>query len=336
MAQQEKPDAADFRQHLENLKQEKWLGTERQWWPDFLFHHTNILNVVGILTLGELISRKEALSRGISFSDSASQEVLSGTNERWKDHVRFYFRPKTPTLYHVEGIRPKFRQSFAGAHCPVPIYLLFDSKALLCAQGTKFSTGSLASSGTEVFSSAREFKNLPFNHIYHTGRLNEAEKRAIIYHRHAEVIVPQKITLSHLKRIWCRSQAEYETLHYLLPPHIWQKWRDRITARDDYSLFNREWVYVNEFTMTPDMITLRFNPPRFEEDTGPFKIYGMIREVETGKKWSWKKENTYIYSELKLSLPPSEFPTNFTFRFEIDDNLVYANEHTIELDDIPF
>ena len=56
------------------------------------------------------------------------------------------------------------------------------------------------------------FEKLPFNQIYHNSWLGEAEKQKIIASRHAEVIVPGLLDLEALRFIWCRSEAEKETL----------------------------------------------------------------------------------------------------------------------------
>lgn len=35
-----------------------------------------------------------------------------------------YFRPRTPTQFHNEGIRPPLQRGQSGAHCPVPIFFV--------------------------------------------------------------------------------------------------------------------------------------------------------------------------------------------------------------------
>src|SRR5947207_5981421 len=118
----EKPDAADFRNQLAELKQQSWLGAARRWWLDFLFFYTDIQNVASILKSGVLMSRARAESTYSNFTDSANPEIIEQTEDRWKDHVRFYFRPRTPTLFNNEGFRPIGRR-IRDAHCPIPVYL---------------------------------------------------------------------------------------------------------------------------------------------------------------------------------------------------------------------
>jgi len=186
----QKPDAIRIQAHIDQLKEAAWLGTARAWWPDYVFHFTDINNVPKILRAGYLLSRERALQINPDFIDSGSRSVLQKTAEQWKQYVRFYFRPKTPTLYRNEGIRPLKAQTLE-AHCPVPIYLLFDSKAVLSLAETKFSNGNLARQNTFTYFGAADFERLPFQSIYHDGSIsNNIDKDNIINCRHAEIIVP--------------------------------------------------------------------------------------------------------------------------------------------------
>jgi len=62
------------------------------------------------------------------------------------------------------------------------------------------------------------YLSLPFDKIYHDSGLSRfsESKKSIIFHRHAEVIVPEALDLSSLSYIICRSRAEFETLINLL------------------------------------------------------------------------------------------------------------------------
>ena len=71
----------------------------RSWWPKFVFHYSALQNVVSILETGILFSRENAMSKSLIGVDGASQSVLANTSDAYKDYVRLYFRPKTPTQY---------------------------------------------------------------------------------------------------------------------------------------------------------------------------------------------------------------------------------------------
>ena len=328
-----KPDAALFRQHLENLKKETWLGEERSWWPRFLFHFADINNVVSILKNGELLSRLAAKKQN-DFVDSASPEIIARTGTRRKDNVRFYLRPRTPMLYSIEGFRPLGRWQY-NAHCPMPIYLLYDFESIICRDDSSFSYGSLAHGSAEVYKTAEAFMTMPFKFIYHEGSFHQDERDKIIFHRHAEVIVPKSVGLEDLNYIWCRSQAEYETLHYLLPDEVWSRWRDKIFTRTDFNLFNRRWIYVDKVTLTDKQITFNFNPALEIRDQSPFRAELEIYETFTGKRYVWT-DGQYVIprTNLVFSLANMTRPNDYTVTLLLDGNIAYKNRY--QALDIPF
>jgi len=152
-----------IKQVIDSIKNEKWL--QNKWWPNYLFHFTDISNAVKILTKEKFLSRSTLEKQG-NFKDIASSEVINNTREKWKEYVRLYFRPKTPTQYRNEGIRPAGKIEL-GAHCPVPIYFLFDSISILTKEDIYFTNGNLAAKGCNPKNDIKDFENLPFEKIYH-------------------------------------------------------------------------------------------------------------------------------------------------------------------------
>lgn len=207
-----------FRQVLQCLAQEPWVkNTERRWWPQFAFHYTDIRNAVKILSEGKLLSRARAEQQQKITVSSGSAEVLAGTNFNIKDCVRLYFRPKTPTQFYAEGVHSQKTLSeskFPDAHCPVPIFFLFDLPSILALPQSSFSDRTLAGQNYRLMKNAQDLKNLPWQQIYHTEWIdwnNPEMAREIIAHRNAEIIVPGELDLSGLKFIYCRSEAEKDT-----------------------------------------------------------------------------------------------------------------------------
>jgi hypothetical protein len=333
----DKPDAADFRSHIATMKQQKWLGPARRWWLEFLFFHTDITNIVSILQSGTLLPRSKVERLYPNFTDSASPEIIEQTDERWKDYVRLYFRPRTPTLYDSEGFRPIERR-VRGAHCPVPIYLLFDLEAIICRADSLFSNGNLRQTRTgkvAVYRTAADFCSLPFNLIYHDTWFRPEERDTIISRRHAEVVVPNQLSLEHLKRVWCRSPAERETLRYLLGESLWQKWQDKITERTDYSLFHRRWVYIDNVILDNSHIRFYCNPCYSARDAGPFRVDLEIHEVATERTYSWRDETYLFRNRIDINLVNLKYPEHYTVRLYIDNHLAYAGEHQ-NVTEIPF
>lgn len=321
----EKVDAELFRRRLDSLRKRARLGA-RHWWPEYLFHFADISNVIAILKSGELLSRAEIGGQG-GFTDSASPDIIRQTKADWKDYVRFYFRPRTPTLYRNEGFRPGDRRHLGGAHCPVPIYLLFDFESVICREDARFSFGSLARRNAEVFSGAAEFEHMPFELIYHDSRFEADERNQIIFHRQAEVIVPQRMDIQALRLIWCRSQAEYETLRHELPPELWEQWKGRVTARMDYNLFNREWVYVESAWLGEDQAIFRFNPPRSVMDIGLFDLRVEVIEAVTEKAYWWHQDDMGIGRQMTVDLSEVDIAQGYRLRLYIDGYLAYSGRY---------
>ena len=83
----------------------------QSWWPNFIFHYSDVTNITSILNSGILYSREQASQKGLMTNDNASDAVIGGTNESLKKYVRFYFGAKTPTQFQNEGIKPKINIS---------------------------------------------------------------------------------------------------------------------------------------------------------------------------------------------------------------------------------
>lgn len=243
----QKRDARAFRRYLADLRDEPWLGA-RYWWPYFLFYFGDVHEIAAALTAGMLLPPVKSGGGG------RGRTQRSG---RWDHQVRLYFRPRTPDLFLNEGIRSAGGRT--GGHIPVPVYLLFDLEAILCAPETRFSEGDVTHV-EKTYKSATAFRDLPFDLIYHDSWFRNDERDEIMNARRSQVIVPGVLALDHLQHIWCRSAAEYDMLRALLPDEAWATWRSKITARTDYTLFNRRWLYVEEALLTPDEVRLRFNP----------------------------------------------------------------------------
>ena len=90
-------------------------GRYRENWPSRLFRHEPLENAVEILKSGALLSRRDA--EGEIARDIAPADII-GSRRAAHDSVRLYFRPKSPTQYHIESIR-KPRDLYHGRQAPV-------------------------------------------------------------------------------------------------------------------------------------------------------------------------------------------------------------------------
>lgn len=229
-----KPDAEQISQFLKSLEQQDWVKRgERRRWPRYIFHYTDINNAIEILKAGILLSRTHLEETAGLPVSSGSASILASTDSFTKDCVRLYFRPKTPTQYYAEGILSKKslrRSNYPDAHCPIPIFLLFDSAAILTHADCWFSDGGLNSITARRLYTAEELENLPWQKIYHNTWYDRhsIEEADIAFRRNAEVIVHKKLDLKALSSIFCRSEAEKETLLYSLPENIRKLYRNKI------------------------------------------------------------------------------------------------------------
>lgn len=310
---------------LDELKQEWWIGHgDREWWVDYLFHFTDIRNAVSILDGGYLLSRNAARQQNSGFVDAASPKVITWTENHLPillDCVRFYFRPLNATTYIMEGFKPGRNT----AHCPVPVYLLFDMREIITNKSTYFSDGNLASQESKLFAKQEYFRQLDFALIYNDKYEWQSKKykRA----RQAEVIYPVKVTLDHLKYIWCRSPAEYETLRNLLPLEVWSRWKDRVKYSHPHKVFNKFWLHVEEVKLSKERINILFNTPRETNDFGPFEIRVDIDDQDSEDSFYFECEYEDIVAELEnqtliISLR-NTLLASYDVKIAINDSLAY-------------
>lgn len=324
------PEIQAIRQHLDDLRRAPWIDPARQWWPDYLFHCTDLSNVVNILRQGEMVSRTQVVSTGQLALDIASPEVIAQTNPQRQNDVRLYFRPKTPTQYHNEGFRPVGQRSL-NSHCPVPVYLIFNALSILSRADCLFTDGNAGSGGTEAKGEVDFLRQIPFDMVYHDSRFDPPERSRIIYHRNAEVLIPQRLGLESLAAIRCRSQAEYETLLYLLPPNTLSSWANKIGVVPDGRLFHREWTFVERAEMSDERLTLRFNNSK---TPGPFNARVELTDPATGQRYHWRNSEYRCNDVLALRLHQLRNPFDYTVRLFLDDQLAYASRY--QGDDLPF
>jgi len=320
-----KSDAAQIRDALEGLKNSDWLGDARRWWPSFLFRFDDIQNAISILTCGHLRCRNK---RGTAV-ETAATSIIAGTEARWKDHVRLYFRPRTPTQHHIEGIRPKGQLGSLEAHMPVPVFFLLDSAEVLTRETTMFSDGSLAAKHPNfVAGDFVAFARIPFAKVYHDSPLSDDEKANIMYHRHAEVVVPEELSLDGvLKYIWVRSEAERETLLNVLPADISKKYEPIIYA-SRANLFFRKWTFLERASLTQDLVDLAFNLSSIAP--GPFHARLVIGYQANGMtlELKWDETDFFANRPFKIQIPQLKgTQTEYTATFYLDETIAFKGRY---------
>jgi hypothetical protein len=320
-----KPDSEDIKKHIRKLKEQPWLGPAQAWWPDCLFRFEPVETAVRILEDGRFLSRSAAARDGQLTFDSASPSVISSTDEHWKEYVRLYFRPRSPTQYSTEGFRIVGSYPY-GALCPMPIVFVLDATDILTRAGTIFSNGNLAASAT-TGDTALFLGTIPFQYVYHEGAFDQAHRSTIIFHRHAEVIIPEALDLTPVRFIGCRTQAEYETLLFNLSPEAREKWTPKIGLGTRANLHFRNWIFVEQVSLSQNHIVFQFNPSC--RGQSPFKIKFELAYPSSGKSFFWEK-NDYKFddSTLKFNLEKTGIIGGYNVRLTIDGRVAYANNYT--------
>jgi ssDNA thymidine ADP-ribosyltransferase, DarT len=318
-----KPDTDKILAHIEALKAEPWLGQARKWWPDYLFRFDHIEAAAKILNSGKLLCRAKATAAGVMSADCASPRVIGATAESWKQYARLYFRPRTPTQYDSEGFRPPDRRVL-DAHCPIPVVMLFHADKILVRGDAEFSEGNLAANPS-TGNDAEFLKNIPFKNVYHDTWFDASQRGTIIFHRHAEVIVPDELDLSALAFVGCRTQAEYETLLHLLEPTTRRKWSTIIGLGAEKNLHLRRWTFVEQVQLTRTNIRIQFNPSTLTP--GPFRVRVEVQEIATGTNYLLEKNSYTANDVLEVGLGSLRRPEKYIVRLTLDGLLAYANRY---------
>jgi len=331
-----KHDADRIRAVLENLSQTDWIRrSERRWWPRLLFHYTDIQNAVRILSSGYLYSRQHLEDERLLAVSSGSNEVLAGTHPNIKNYVRLYFRPKTPTQYHAEGVKSSRTLStsrFPDAHCPVPVFFLFDSAEILSREDSWFSDRGLASRHYEIMSTAQDLANLDWRKIYHTGPYDrsKSEEADIASRRLAEVIVHSRLELASLKWIYCRSEAEKDTLLHLLTDAMRPLYERKTVATTRSDLYFRQHTFLESVRMDSEAAYLSFSPDT--QSLGPFRLQAIIRSDDDTRQYT---EDAFTFQKGEFRWKIRTGFDDYEFELRLDEHVLYQNRH-IEVDDIPF
>ena len=269
-----KADADEILEYMRQLPSSLGLDRNRSFWPHWLFRSDHVENAAEILNGGRLLSRTAAENQGLIRVDSGSPQYVKNLSAQHRNLVRLYFRPRTPTQYRNEGIRPQDMIEL-GAHMPVPVYLLF-AVSLLAEESVFFTKGRL-NDAAAVGDSAKFLKSIVFGDVYHdggVGRLGESDRRSTILNaRHTEVVIEKELPLDHLKHIICRSAPERETLLNLLSSEARGQWVERIHVDEGHRrMFQKRGTFVQRAELSSTDSQFLFYSNINSNMRGPFNL----------------------------------------------------------------
>lgn len=238
---------------------------------------------------------------GVHGVDIASLDIIEGSP--WAHGLaRFYFRPRTPTQFHNEGIRPPEQRS-KHSHCPVPVFLVFDAPRMLARENAQISDGNLARQRFNLGAGIEFLRKLNFRTVYHDAPypadMARGERDEITRARCAEVVYPDEVDLSDLKEIVCRTPAERQTLLTLLGTER-RAWSSRVRIElPGERLFFRDWTFVREVGVSGNRVNLSVL-----FGTGKYALEGSTR-YPGGRShdWKWEPNTAAGLRSLQLSVP---------------------------------
>lgn len=316
---------ADIERHIQEWSDK--LGN-LGWWPRYVYHFTDVKNAVSIIKSGGLYSRSECLKRNLMAVDNASPEIIQNTRQAHLEYVRLYFRPRTPTQFNNEGIRP-IGQRKLGAHCPMPVYFCFNALEVLALDETEFSNGNMGSGNVDHRGDRQFFNDIPFRYVFHNSWFSPEQRDTIIFHRNAEVLVPTYLPLvPSLRFIACRSAAERQTLLHLLPRTIRNEWEQHIRIGDQ-GLFERKWTFVEEVVVIDNAVAFKFNPSTLT--SGPFEVKFVYQEYGSNTMREWSGRMDELKKTLKFRISDASFGMATLY---LDDSLAFSDN--LLFDDLPF
>lgn len=300
----------------------------RRHWPARLFRHEPLENAALILKSGVLLSRRDAAGKIVR--DIAPTAII-GRRTVAHDKVRLYFRPKSPTQFHMEGIsRPT--ELYEGRQAQALVILIFRAEDILTQRGVKFSDQNMQLYGTVQRSTDAEFRLIPFDSVYHEGVIIDrqtAQGDDIVHRRCAEVLLPSPLQLpDHLQGVLCRSPAERATLLHLLGNSA-NQWSERIRVFTEPGLFQNRYAYLNTVDGGPDGVAFTISPRHdgaavtttmwVWDDHGNQLMHLTPRYLDPAKPWKTR-------NSLK--------PGTYLVRFELEGCLAY--EAPFVIDELPF
>lgn len=289
----------------------------RRHWPECLFHHAPLENALSILKTGMLRSRNDPDNQ--RQRDIAAPEI-NQARDHAHDLVRLYFRPKTPTQYHIEGIRKSGECQFGDqAHAPFLVMLVLDAHRILTLPDTQFSDRNMQLSSAVPGMTEDHFTTIPFDKVFHEGPTGG--DRSIIGHRCAEVLPISPLNLDHCLRAVCfRSEPERDTFLNLLGENR-QRWPNRFLVSDALKMFEKRFSFVQEIGLTREGVIFTLNP-RYDRQ----QVDILITVTDQGGRTVAQFHN----ASLSAAPPQGRWIYNYPFpdglymvRVEIENHLAY-------------
>jgi|GEM_PF-3085098 len=323
------------------------LPEERRWWPDYFYHFTDVHNAAKIIGDGWIYSREKANQERVMENDNASRVVIEITNSANKIYGRLYFRPLTPTQFHNEGFKPEsVRNKDINASCPIPVFFLLSVEKTMQLDGVKFAERGISGNRHDIKVSEEEFSKLNFSKIYHDGAYDSNVHWDIREYRQSEVLCEGGFPIqSTIRGIMCRSNAERETLLYLLKKYslrVYASYKKLIMYNPKARMFYGNGIFIKEVSIVNDTLSLELNSRDLRVGSrGSEVLFAVKIEVayigEGGQQLHFSvgaaQMNYCTIESLGMKLDNIQNCTKVLVKVKFDEATMYENEIVVS-DDI--
>ena len=321
----------------------KSLPKDCQWWPEFFYHFTDAHNAASIIDQGWIYSRAKADKESVMANDNASKVVIETTNSENKIYGRLYFRPLTPTQYHNEGFKPEgVRNKDINASCPIPIFFLLSVEKTMQLEGVKFAERGISGNRHNIQSGEEEFAKLNFSKIYHNGFYDSKTNGDIKEYRQSEVICEGGFPVQPTVRvIMCRSNAERETLLYLLKRYslrVYEAYKKIIMYKPSQKMFCGNGIFIKEVSVVDNSISLELNSKKLRvknsDDEVPFSVKIEVTYIGANGQSLYFSEgetqmNYCTVENIGMKLDSIPNCTKVLVKVKFDEEVMYENELVI-------
>lgn len=318
-------------QHIEDWTMQLSAGvrTYRKHWPARLFHHAPLENALAIISDGHLRARNDPQRHQLQ--DVAASGVI-GNRQVAHERVRLYFRPKTPTQFHIEGIRKDVDCQYGpNAHAPVLVMFVLDAKTVLTRPDILFSDQNMQNNWAATGSDEQFFSNIPFASVYHEGGIDGDQ--SITASRCAEVLPASPLPLLDvLSGIWFRSEPERDMFLYKLGQAAPQ-WQRFCSVSEELKVFDKRFAFVNDIDLSTEGVSFRLN---HRHDLQNVSIAVQVYNEQNQLCADFRDEDfkTYNQSGGRWIFRTALQPSNYLVRVRIENHTAF--EGMIRLGDSLF
>lgn len=307
-------------QHILDWTQQLGSGvrTYRKHWPARLFHHAPLENALAIIRDGHLRSRNDP--QRLQVQDVAADGVIDNRQEA-HGRVRFYFRPRTPTQFHIEGIRKDADCQYGSkAHAPVLVMFVLDAKKVLTRPDMLFSDQNMQNNCAATGNDEQFFSSIPFASVYHEGGING--DYSIIASRCAEVLPTSPLPLLEvLSGIWFRSEPERDMFLYKLGQAAPQ-WQSFCSVSEELKVFDKRFAFLNDIDLSTEGISFRLNH-RHDRQNVSIVIQAYNEQNQLCADFRNDDFKTYNKSGGRWIFRTELQPSNYLVKVEIEDKLAF-------------